>query len=146
MRLNADTVVDASFLVPIIVGRLGPDERTLAARAALLRAGALVAPCHLMFELLNAIRGGVRARVLSDADAIGSIVDACELGVHLEPSPDISVALRIAELATAHGLTAYDASYLELAIRTRSPLATFDSALIRAAQAEGVQIVSPGVD
>ena len=146
MRVQPDTVVDASFLVPIIAGRLGPSERAVVAQAALQRAGALVAPCLLMFELLNAIRGGVRARVLSDTDAIGSIVDACELGVHLEPSPDVSVALRIAELAEAHGLTAYDASYLELALRTKSPLATFDSALIHAAQAEGVQIVSLGVN
>jgi predicted nucleic acid-binding protein len=146
MRVQPDTVVDASFLVPIIAGRLGPSERAVVAQEVLQRAGVLVAPCLLMFELLNAIRGGVRARVLSDADAVGSIVDACELGVHLEPSPDVSVALRIAELAQAHGLTAYDASYLELAMRTKSPLATFDSALIRAAQAEGVQIVSLGVN
>lgn len=146
MRVQPDTVVDASFLVPIIAGRLGSSERAVVAQAALQRAGALVAPCLLMFELLNAIRGGVRARVLSDADAVGSIVDACELGVHLEPSPDVSVALRIAELAQAHGLTAYDASYLELALRTKSPLATFDSALIRAAQAEGVQIVALAVN
>jgi predicted nucleic acid-binding protein len=146
MHTKRDTVVDASFLVPIIAGRLGPGERAVAAQAALRSVGELVAPCLLMFELLNAIRGGVRARVLSDADAIGSIVDACELGVHLEPSPDISVALRIAELAAAHGLTAYDASYLELAIRTKSPLATFDSALIRAAQSEGVPILSHGVN
>jgi predicted nucleic acid-binding protein len=146
MRVQPDTVVDASFLVPIIAGRLGPSERAVVAQEVLQRAGVLVAPCLLMFELLNAIRGGVRARVLSDADAVGSIVDACELGVHLEPSPDVSVALRIAELAQAHGLTAYDASYLELALRAKSPLATFDSALIRAAQAEGVQIVSLGVN
>lgn len=146
MRVQPDTVVDASFLVPIIAGRLGPSERAVVAQEVLQRAGVLVAPCLLMFELLNAILGGVRARVLSDADAVGSIVDACELGVHLEPSPDVSVALRIAELAQAHGLTAYDASYLELALRAKSPLATFDSALIRAAQAEGVQIVSLGVN
>ena len=146
MRMKPDTVVDASFLVPIIAGRLGPGERAVAAQAALQSVGALVAPCLLMFELLNAIRGGVRARVLSDADAIGSLVDACELGVHLEPSPDISVALRISELAAAHGLTAYDASYLELAIRTKSPLATFDGALLRAAQSEGVPILSHGVN
>lgn len=142
MRAQPDTVVDASFLLPIIAGQVGPSERAAVARAALQRAGALVAPCLLMFELLSAIRGGVRARVLSDADAIESIVDACELGVHLEPSPEVSVALRIAELATAHGLSAYGASYLELALRTKSQLATFDSTLMRAAEAEGVPIVS----
>ena len=41
-------------------------------------------------------------------------------------------------LADARGLTAYDAAYLELALRRNLPLATFDAELRRAAQALGV--------
>lgn len=41
-------------------------------------------------------------------------------------------------LARFHRLTFYDASYLELAKRRHLPLATLDSALVRAAQAESV--------
>jgi predicted nucleic acid-binding protein len=40
-----------------------------------------------------------------------------------------------------HGLTAYDAAYLELAMRHRIALATADGALERAARAEGIEIV-----
>jgi predicted nucleic acid-binding protein len=36
------------------------------------------------------------------------------------------------ELAARHGLSAYDAAYLELAIRRRLPLATLDEALLEA--------------
>jgi predicted nucleic acid-binding protein len=68
-------------------------------------------------------------------------VDAFDLCVHLEPAPDIAVALRISEFADAHGLTAFDASHLEVAVRTKSPLATFDDALAKAAHAEGVAAV-----
>lgn len=45
-------------------------------------------------------------------------------------------------LASTHGLTFYDAVYLQLAIRRRLPLATLDRALEAAARAEGVEIVS----
>ena len=47
----------------------------------------------------------------------------------------------IPRLARAHGLTTYDASYLELAVRLGIPLATLDQALARAAADEGVQAV-----
>ena len=71
----------------------------------------------------------------------GCLADAFDLCVHLEPAPDIAVALRISELADSHGLTADDASHLEVAVRTKSPLATFDDALANAAHAEGVAAV-----
>ena len=41
-------------------------------------------------------------------------------------------------LADEHGLSVYDAVYLELALRMRLPLATLDRALAAAAQATGV--------
>jgi predicted nucleic acid-binding protein len=43
-------------------------------------------------------------------------------------------------LARAHNLSAYDASYLELAIRHGLPLATLDGKLIAAATAVGVPL------
>jgi predicted nucleic acid-binding protein len=46
-------------------------------------------------------------------------------------------------LALEHRLTLYDAVYLELAIRLTVPLATFDAALRRAAEAEGVPLANP---
>jgi predicted nucleic acid-binding protein len=44
-----------------------------------------------------------------------------------------------AQLAERHRLTAYDAAYLELAMRLSLPLATLDRALIGAATAAGVR-------
>ena len=47
----------------------------------------------------------------------------------------------IADLAQAHGLTMYDASYLELAVRLALPLATDDAALVAAAERAGVTLL-----
>ena len=41
-----------------------------------------------------------------------------------------------------HKLTAYDATYLELAMRLKLPLATFDQELISAAADAGIGLVS----
>lgn len=50
---------------------------------------------------------------------------------------------RAIDLAFMHRLSGYDAGYLELAIRRGMPLATLDTALARAARAEGVTVL-PG--
>ncbi|MES0101937.1 hypothetical protein NKK47_34415 [Mesorhizobium sp. M0019] len=49
----------------------------------------------------------------------------------------------IIELATAHGLSAYDAAYLALAIETALPLATLDRKLAVAAGGQGIRILGP---
>ena len=43
-------------------------------------------------------------------------------------------------LAVRHSLTAYDASYLYLALRERLPLATLDARLTTAAAAAGCEV------
>jgi len=43
-------------------------------------------------------------------------------------------------LCRRHGLTVYDALYLDLALREDAELATLDAALARAARTEGVQV------
>jgi hypothetical protein len=51
--------------------------------------------------------------------------------------------LQLTRLAQAHGLTGYDAAYLDLAVRLRLPLATTGKSLRRAAQVAGVEMVAP---
>ena len=50
--------------------------------------------------------------------------------------------LQLTRLAQAHGLTNYDAAYLDLATRLRLPLATTDKSLRRAAQVVGIEMVA----
>ena len=49
----------------------------------------------------------------------------------------------IAQLAIRHGLTFYDAAYLELAQRRGLPLATLDRELGTAAAREGIPLLTP---
>jgi predicted nucleic acid-binding protein len=44
-------------------------------------------------------------------------------------------------LAERHGLTVYDAAYLEIASRRKIPLATLDQELQAAAMSDGVQLL-----
>lgn len=60
------------------------------------------------------------------------------LPVHTDDEPRLDVALA---LARAHGLSIYDALYLELAQRNPAALATLDTALARAAKDEGLALV-----
>jgi predicted nucleic acid-binding protein len=52
-------------------------------------------------------------------------------------------ALRLSRLALQHGLTVYDAAYLDLALRSCAPIATKDKALLQAMQASNVHLVNP---
>jgi predicted nucleic acid-binding protein len=46
-------------------------------------------------------------------------------------------------LSLSHGLTLYDAAYLELALRIRRPLASGDGALLAAGRRAGIETMSP---
>lgn len=63
-----------------------------------------------------------------------------DLPIRTDVHPDLETMLL---LARAHGLSVYDAIYLELASRRQAALATSDSALDRAAVAEGISLIEP---
>ena len=49
--------------------------------------------------------------------------------------------IKVFDLAQKHNLTFYDASYLQLAVDLKIPLATYDQQLIDAAKAEKVKLI-----
>ena len=61
-----------------------------------------------------------------------------DLPIRTDTQPDPAIALTLAE---KHGLSYYDAIYLELAKRHTAPIATLDKALARAAAAEDLLLV-----
>ena len=63
------------------------------------------------------------------------------LPVAIEHRPATWLAQRILPLARTYHLSAYDAAYLELAIREGLPLATLDDDLRRPATGAGVALV-----
>jgi predicted nucleic acid-binding protein len=91
------------------------------------------------------------ANVLLQAERRGRITTA-DITMRLELIADLPIATdnettarawrEILALARAEGLTTYDATYLELAIRRGFPLMTRDAALIAAAGRSGVAIAA----
>ena len=73
------------------------------------------------------------------ADGVNQRLNAlAALPVHTDDEPRLDVALA---LARAHDLSIYDALYLELAQRNTAALATLDTALARAGEAEGLALI-----
>jgi predicted nucleic acid-binding protein len=132
-------VVDCSVAVAwCIDDEASPETDALLER---VRDEGVVVPAlwHLEFAnvLLQAERRGrlsvrdVAAR-LAVLDALPIVTDGEVLG---------RVRGAALALARAEGLTAYDAAYLELALRTGADLATRDAALARAARRVGAVVV-----
>jgi len=134
-------VLDASVtLAWALAGEVRSDD----ARALVERVAdeAAVVPALWPLEVGNAMLSAERRnRIRPDrVDAVWRQLD--DLPIEIDSETSIRAWNATAKLARRHGLTLYDASYLELAQRRRLPLATFDGALARAAAAESVAIVS----
>ena len=78
-----------------------------------------------------------RGRISADGldERVRALVD---LPVSTDTEPDLDAALA---LARAHGLSLYDAIYLELAQRYQTVVATLDGRLVQASAAEGLSLV-----
>ena len=101
-------------------------------------AGAIV-PGIFWYELLNVLIVNERRGRLT--------LDETESGLaavtNLAPIVDIDFSpSRLMALARHHRLTAYDAAYLELAVRTGSEFATLDRRLAASSAAEGIKVLS----
>jgi predicted nucleic acid-binding protein len=98
--------------------------------------GALV-PTLWTYEIANSLLQFVhRSRI--DADRARTITASlAQLGI-ITVAPEASGWFAATTtLAIKHGLSIYDASYLELALAARGKLATVDKKLLAAAQIEG---------
>ena len=117
-------VVDVSVMGPLIV----PDERDDLVPAVLnaLLAGEALVPLHWRLEVANLARMAVRKGRLTDQALVAVFDDFRDLNVSVDPETDRLAWGDSLELSRRHDLTAYDAAYLELAMRADLPLATLD--------------------
>lgn len=95
-------------------------------------------PLEALNGLLNAERRG-RVSTQARRRLTGFLQD---LPIVIDDETAGRVWAATAPLSEAHRLTAYDAAYLELALRLNLPLATRDLALIEAAKAAGVPLLA----
>jgi predicted nucleic acid-binding protein len=117
------------------------DERTPQAvqlEAWVVENGAYVPPLWAL-EVANVLVLAARKGRIDQADVTGSLARLARLGIM--PSPHQPEIQRVAELATKHGLTTYDALYLAHAMALQLPLASLDRDLTAAARAEAVTVL-----
>jgi predicted nucleic acid-binding protein len=89
-------------------------------------------PALWHLEFANVLLTAQRRKRINARDAKGLLARAARLP--LTTDGRVVPLVEIAELAEAHGITTYDAAYLELATRLKCPLATQDKALAKAAK------------
>lgn len=127
-------VVDASVSAAWFL----PDEATPFTEAALTATagGEVWVPALWWLEIGNLLLSAQRRKRIDAAKRLELVAAAEGLRLRVDREP---VSLRsIDTLAERHGLTSYDAAYLELARRRGLPLATLDKALLDALLAAGV--------
>ena len=100
-----------------------------------------VVPSLWALEIANALVVAERRGRLSPADVARAAELFLEVPISFHEVAPQSVLGPVLDLARAHGITAYDAAYLELAMREGLPIATQDKALRTAAEQVGVLLV-----
>jgi len=98
-------------------------------------------PALWPLEVANAILSAERKKRLTVAQGTAFLRRVSGFPISLDTMPVGHAFNQILSVGRQHELTAYDAAYLELALRQNLPLATLDEALRRAARAAGVRLV-----
>lgn len=136
---QGDFVLDAS----VVAAWCFRDESTPATAALLESMDRRTAwvPCLWQFEVTNLLTQAERRRRVTEhaCAAFIDILNALPIDTDLDGPARALGPIR--NLARAHNLTLYDATYLDLAMRRMLPLATRDRDLQRAATAAGVTLL-----
>ena len=128
-------VIDASVTLNAILPgeeRLPPDNIYTA-----------VVPATWLLEVVNGLVAGERrGKLTAEALEVWRVaLEELALQIEIEPPVVDNYFRNIVDIARRFRLPAYDASYLELAVRRRLPLATLDQRLRAAAVEAGVKVL-----
>ena len=132
-------VIDSSFFLGAILSEFCDDEEKKARdyiSTIIQNNGQIYVPQLFWFEIGNVLTSSIKSKKdgsagrLSLPQFLTIYQNIRELPIYTDPQPDSETQLRISNLALQYNLTFYDASYLELAIRTSLPLKTFDKELL----------------
>jgi predicted nucleic acid-binding protein len=105
-----------------------------------LRSWEAVAPALWPLEVTNGLLIAERRGRISSAETIAFLRTLMMLPIVVEPLSRNDAFTAMHSIGQKHRLSAYDATYLELARRLGVPLATSDRALRAAAHTEGVAV------
>lgn len=131
-------VLDASFTFQWLF----KDEASPEGYAALglVQAGGAAVPALWFVEIANGLGMAERRSRLTQAGLGDAMRLLRSLSLSVDGPASLTWSEQVLDLMRTHRLTAYDATYLELAMRLRLPLATKDRELIAVAPVVGVPL------
>jgi predicted nucleic acid-binding protein len=138
--LNATFVADASVALSWVF----PSQASVATDDLLDRVmsgSAIAVPSLWPYEVSNALVVLLRRKKMLQQDYLAARVFFQQLRASIDDGGEYFAGDRTADLAIEHGLTVYDAAYLELAIRKHLALASRDTELNRAAKRCGLRVL-----
>lgn len=106
-----------------------------------LETGKATVPGLWHYETANMLIQAERRHRITEHECAAAIELLAELPIETDSEAERRAHGHLLVLARAHGLTPYDAAYLDLAIRRRLPLATRDRDLQRAAASCKVELI-----
>lgn len=106
-----------------------------------LESAEALVPSIWPLEVGNVLIVAERRKRLTEADSIRFLALLSELPITVEQESPDRMMKEIVALAREYDLSTYDASYLDLAMKKGLPIATLDSALIKAALNSNVVVI-----
>lgn len=106
-----------------------------------LRQGQAVVPSLFALEIANVVAKLEAKALISEADSQPYIQLLKRLNIATDHATTAQALSDSLNLARRYHLSAYDAAYLELALRAGLPLATLDADLAKAATSAGVVLL-----
>jgi predicted nucleic acid-binding protein len=135
MGFVLDSSVTLAWLMP------DEDAHRVDALADRLEQESAEVPAIWSLEVGNALISALRRARIEDAVIASSLCALATLPINPDRAIGAGELPAILAIASQHGLTTYDACYLELAERKHLPLATLDRKLREACDAMGVAVL-----
>ncbi len=129
--MGQDWVIDCSAALALVMVDEEGREIEALLRELILADASVRVPALFWYEVCNSLVMAERRKRISLTELREHEADLAELPIVSDEPPDAFIRQRIREYAATHNLTAYDASYLELADRLGLPLKTYDSHLLK---------------
>jgi predicted nucleic acid-binding protein len=106
-----------------------------------LATGAAFVPVLWRYEVSAVLAKSQKDGILTAFKADEFLATLNRLNITVDPDGSDRILTDTYRLVVIYRLTSYDASYLELALRKKLPLATLDSELIAACKASGATLL-----
>lgn len=137
-EVPAAWAMDASTTMPWFF----PDEATPFTESLLDALGSqtIWVPALWILECANVLQSAQKRKRIDAVRRVAIAAELAELPVRVDhESPDV---ITIDRLAATHSLSAYDAAYLDLALRRSLTLVSLDARLVAAAQSLGQPVLT----